>query len=101
MALDQLTDQEKDILLNLSYIDLPEKRDLQGKDIEVIWEMASLKMNEDDERYILLNDFFTSCLSVNFRICFVLELLRHEITVFLSQFFCLTDCSTHPFWPRC
>ncbi|KKK38852.1 hypothetical protein WQ57_05725 [Mesobacillus campisalis] len=60
MSLDQLTDEEKHVLLTLSYVDLPNNQRLEGKSLEQIWQTAKYNFDEKDDTYHTLNDFITS-----------------------------------------
>ena len=49
MSLDQLTDEEKHVLLTLSYVDLPNNQRLEGKSLEQIWQTAKYNFDEKDD----------------------------------------------------
>ncbi|WP_121610596.1 Mbeg1-like protein [Mesobacillus foraminis] len=57
MSLDQLTDEEKHVLLTLSYVDLPNNQPLEGKNLEQIWQFARYNLDEEDDSYQTLNNF--------------------------------------------
>ncbi|WP_158651616.1 Mbeg1-like protein [Mesobacillus jeotgali] len=60
MSLDQLTDEEKNVLLMLSYYDLPNNQPLNGKSIERIWDYAKMSADKNEESYKQLEAFFLS-----------------------------------------
>ncbi len=60
MSLDQLTDKEKNVLLMLSYYDLPNNQPLNGKSIERIWDYAKMSADKNEDSYKQLEAFFSS-----------------------------------------
>ncbi|GAM12643.1 hypothetical protein SAMD00020551_0778 [Mesobacillus selenatarsenatis SF-1] len=60
MSLDQLTDEEKNVLLMLSYYDLPNNQPLNGKSIERVWDYAKMSADKNEENYKQLEAFFSS-----------------------------------------
>ncbi|THE12422.1 DUF2974 domain-containing protein [Bacillus timonensis] len=61
MSLTNLNDEEKNILLMLSYLDLPPDADVEGKSMEQIWNIANkIPNNGGKVRYEKLEEFFNT-----------------------------------------